>query len=349
MSGGVLAAISFHSLEDRRVKRFLAERARGCICPPDLPVCACGREAEAALLSRRSIVPGAEELAANPRASSARLRAARKLRAGRRAMSPAPATAPSRRTTALPRGRGLSSVRAPRRVSGPASGRRSDATGAAQQAATAARGTRPRLSRRVSRHPLVDRVISGRWSIAVIAFALIGIVTLQLGLLKLNVGVGRSLEREQTLERENATLGIENAELASPERIRQLATRLGMSPVSLTQLRFLRAAHGPGAPRALRQSCTRPPIRRVKPEPARARTRAAKARRAAKRPQAKRRPREREPRPANASSGAEASSGEASSGATSSGGEASSSETASAEVSSPSGAEGQASETGAGG
>ncbi len=80
--GGVLAAISFHSLEDRRVKRFLAERARGCICPPDLPVCACGREAEAALLSRRAIVPSAEELAANPRASSARLRAARKLEPG---------------------------------------------------------------------------------------------------------------------------------------------------------------------------------------------------------------------------------------------------------------------------
>ena len=77
--GGVLAGISFHSLEDRRVKRFLAERARGCICPPDLPVCACGREAEAALLSRRSIVPSAGEIAGNPRAGSARLRAARKL------------------------------------------------------------------------------------------------------------------------------------------------------------------------------------------------------------------------------------------------------------------------------
>lgn len=77
--GGVLAAISFHSLEDRRVKRFLAERARGCICPPELPVCACGREPEATLLTRRSIVPGAEELAENPRAASARLRAARKL------------------------------------------------------------------------------------------------------------------------------------------------------------------------------------------------------------------------------------------------------------------------------
>ena len=78
-TGGVLAGISFHSLEDRRVKRFLAARAQGCICPPDLPVCACGRDPEAALLTRRSVVPAADELAANPRAASARLRAARKL------------------------------------------------------------------------------------------------------------------------------------------------------------------------------------------------------------------------------------------------------------------------------
>ena len=77
--GGVLAGISFHSLEDRRVKRFLVERARGCVCPPDLPVCVCGREPQGALLSRRSIVPSAAEVAANPRAGSARLRAARKL------------------------------------------------------------------------------------------------------------------------------------------------------------------------------------------------------------------------------------------------------------------------------
>jgi 16S rRNA (cytosine1402-N4)-methyltransferase len=80
--GGVLAAIAFHSLEDRRVKRFLADRARGCICPPDLPVCACGREPEAALLARRSIVPSAAEVASNPRAGSARLRAATKLTEG---------------------------------------------------------------------------------------------------------------------------------------------------------------------------------------------------------------------------------------------------------------------------
>ena len=77
---GRLAAISFHSLEDRRVKRFLVERARGCICPPDLPVCGCGREPEAELVSRRAIAPTPGEIAANPRARSARLRVASKLR-----------------------------------------------------------------------------------------------------------------------------------------------------------------------------------------------------------------------------------------------------------------------------
>jgi 16S rRNA (cytosine1402-N4)-methyltransferase len=77
--GGVLAGISFHSLEDRRVKRFLVERARGCICPPDLPVCGCGREPEAALITRGALVASAAETAHNPRASSARLRAAVKL------------------------------------------------------------------------------------------------------------------------------------------------------------------------------------------------------------------------------------------------------------------------------
>jgi 16S rRNA (cytosine1402-N4)-methyltransferase len=77
--GGVLAGIAFHSLEDRRVKRFLGEQARGCICPPDLPVCACGRTPRATLIARRAIVPSAEELERNPRAGSARLRGARKL------------------------------------------------------------------------------------------------------------------------------------------------------------------------------------------------------------------------------------------------------------------------------
>ncbi len=78
--GGRLAAISFHSLEDRRVKRFLAARAQGCVCPPDFPVCVCGREPEAELLSRGGIVASAGEVEVNPRAKSARLRGARKLR-----------------------------------------------------------------------------------------------------------------------------------------------------------------------------------------------------------------------------------------------------------------------------
>ncbi len=77
--GGALAAIAFHSLEDRRVKRFLTDRARGCICPPDLPVCGCGREPEGELVARRAIGPSAEEIARNPRATSAHLRGARKL------------------------------------------------------------------------------------------------------------------------------------------------------------------------------------------------------------------------------------------------------------------------------
>jgi 16S rRNA (cytosine1402-N4)-methyltransferase len=77
--GGRLAAISFHSLEDRLVKRFLADRARGCICPPELPVCVCGREPEAELLTRRAVAPTPGEIAANPRSRSAHLRAARKL------------------------------------------------------------------------------------------------------------------------------------------------------------------------------------------------------------------------------------------------------------------------------
>jgi 16S rRNA (cytosine1402-N4)-methyltransferase len=77
--GGRFAAISFHSLEDRRVKRFLADRTRGCICPPDLPVCGCGRTPQAELVFRRAAVATSGEVAANPRSKSARLRAARKL------------------------------------------------------------------------------------------------------------------------------------------------------------------------------------------------------------------------------------------------------------------------------
>jgi 16S rRNA (cytosine1402-N4)-methyltransferase len=74
--GGRLAVISFHSLEDRIVKRFLRERERGCTCPPDFPVCVCGHEPELRALQRRPIRPGQTEVAANPRSASARLRVA---------------------------------------------------------------------------------------------------------------------------------------------------------------------------------------------------------------------------------------------------------------------------------
>ncbi|HEX9416465.1 MAG TPA: 16S rRNA (cytosine(1402)-N(4))-methyltransferase RsmH [Gaiellaceae bacterium] len=77
--GGRLAVISFHSLEDRIVKRFLRDQARGCICPPDFPICTCGHEPVVRELTRRPVRPGPRELAANPRAASARLRAAVKV------------------------------------------------------------------------------------------------------------------------------------------------------------------------------------------------------------------------------------------------------------------------------
>lgn len=82
--GGRMAAASFHSLEDRRIKRFMAQRAQGCTCPPEFPVCVCGRSPEAELLTKRGVVPTAGEIAENPRSKSARLRALRKLDAARR-------------------------------------------------------------------------------------------------------------------------------------------------------------------------------------------------------------------------------------------------------------------------
>ncbi len=74
--GGRLAVISFHSLEDRIVKTFLRDGERGCTCPPDFPVCVCGNEPVLRALQRRPVRPSSDEVAANPRAASARLRAA---------------------------------------------------------------------------------------------------------------------------------------------------------------------------------------------------------------------------------------------------------------------------------
>ena len=77
--GGRAAAISFHSLEDRMVKQGFAKLATGCICPPQLPVCACGRTAQWKVLTKKPVEAGEDELAENPRARSARLRAVERL------------------------------------------------------------------------------------------------------------------------------------------------------------------------------------------------------------------------------------------------------------------------------
>jgi len=77
--GGRLAVISFHSLEDRIAKRFVAAQAKGCTCPPDFPVCVCGKEPTLRSLTRKPVRPGRHEADANPRAASARLRVAVKV------------------------------------------------------------------------------------------------------------------------------------------------------------------------------------------------------------------------------------------------------------------------------
>ena len=78
VSGGRLAVISFHSLEDRIVKNALAAFAKGCTCPPDFPVCVCGKKPSVRLVHKKPIVSGARELEENPRARSAKLRVAEK-------------------------------------------------------------------------------------------------------------------------------------------------------------------------------------------------------------------------------------------------------------------------------
>jgi 16S rRNA (cytosine1402-N4)-methyltransferase len=79
--GGRLVVLSYHSLEDRIVKRFLQAERRGCTCPPEAPVCVCGRQPRLRLVTRPSMTPTDDEIQANPRARSARLRAAERLAA----------------------------------------------------------------------------------------------------------------------------------------------------------------------------------------------------------------------------------------------------------------------------
>ena len=77
--GGRLAVITFHSLEDRIVKTAMAEAAKGCTCPPNFPVCVCGKKPNVKLISRKPITATDEELEVNPRSRSAKLRVCEKL------------------------------------------------------------------------------------------------------------------------------------------------------------------------------------------------------------------------------------------------------------------------------
>jgi len=152
------------------------------------------------------------------------------------AAAAAPAIAP-RRTNSPWR---APATRRPRRVSGPAR------AGSNHPARHQTRGwSGPAhavgLAEAVATHRLLDRLIRGRVWIGVIAFALIGIVTMQLVLLKLNAGIGRSLVRETLLQRENATLSAENSEVAAGEQVEAQAEHAGMELIPEGALRFLTA------------------------------------------------------------------------------------------------------------
>jgi hypothetical protein len=141
--------------------------------------------------------------------------------------------------------------RTPRRVSGAARGARAGqpARRAADGAGAIAPGAAGALAS-LSPHRLLDRLIGGRTWIAFVAFALIGIVTMQLGLLKLNGGIGRALEHEALLQRENAALSIEDSELAGGGQVQSRAAHLGMELAPLGGLVFLAARPGSDPTRA---------------------------------------------------------------------------------------------------
>jgi hypothetical protein len=154
------------------------------------------------------------------------------------------ATATAEARTAPGRRRPVPAPR-PRRISGPsapARGRERAAPG--RDAGRAETGLGVQVLAGVAAlpsHRLLDRLITSKLWIGVVAFALIGIVTLQLALLDLNRGIGRALERQTTLQRENAALSIENSELAAGDVVESRAQQLGMEIVPQGSLHFLDA------------------------------------------------------------------------------------------------------------
>jgi hypothetical protein len=160
-------------------------------------------------------------------------------------MSP-PAAAPAVRARTHAPPRPLAPLRGPRRISGPlrpSRPARPDAPARTAPPAGAGYGGLVlgalELVQRVSSHRLLDRLIRGRAWIVLVAFALLGIVTLQLALLKLNTGIGRSLERAAVLQNQNAAISIENSELAAGGKVEASAARLGMTLVPTAMIKFL--------------------------------------------------------------------------------------------------------------
>jgi hypothetical protein len=146
-------------------------------------------------------------------------------------MTPPPPAAAGAAPAVYPRRAPLAPVpRRPRRVSGPAKARPAPARRAAP--------TRNPVTA-VATHPLLDRLIHGRAWIGIVTFALIGIVTMQLGLLKLNAGIGRALEHEGALQRENSALSVENSEVAAGDTVELQAAHMGMRLIPAGSLRFL--------------------------------------------------------------------------------------------------------------
>ena len=246
-SGGRLAAISFHSLEDRRVKHFLADRARGCVCPPDFPVCVCGHEPEAELLTRRAVVPSAGEVADNPRSRSGQ--AARRPQARdrrRRLMARAAATAaarPAPATRAAERGprRGRGPLRRAEPRPGPSAARGACPVPPRRRAAASRRAsrcrsafeTRPFAARSgPGRAGSLDALLAGRGWIVLVGVLLAGIVFFNVDLLRMNREIAVTAEkstRAQARQRQAARAGraarLERAHPGRGRRARHGASR----------------------------------------------------------------------------------------------------------------------------